>query len=149
MRDYEWLRNRLESIWTEHFPDINKSNKVLIVFKGRWKNKFGHIQQTPSKNTWIAVNSLFQDERVPEYIVNLTIAHEITHYAHGFQSPLDKKYKYPHKGGIVEKELKKRGFGEDLIKEKLWFKKEWLELYHNYYPKKEKGFFLNRIFSFK
>ena len=79
MRDYPWLKEKLDEIWIKYFPDIPRENKVLITFKGRWKNKFGHIQQLPSKNTWIAVNKLFQDERVPEYIVNLTIAHELAH----------------------------------------------------------------------
>jgi len=129
MRDYPWLKEKLDEIWIKYFPDIPRENKVLITFKGRWKNKFGHIQQLPSKNTWIAVNKLFQDERVPEYIVNLTIAHELAHYSHGFQS-------HPHKGGVVNKELKKRGFSEELEKEKIWLKEEWLNIYHSYFKKR-------------
>jgi len=136
MRDYEWLKQRFEYIWENHFSDVPKPNKVLITFKGRWKNKFGHIQKLESKNSWIAINKLFQDERVPEYIVNLTIAHEIAHYAHGFQSPLKQMYQHPHKGGVVDKELKKRGFAEELKLEKRWLKEEWLPLYYSYFPKK-------------
>ncbi|MBS3145394.1 hypothetical protein J4414_01165 [Candidatus Woesearchaeota archaeon] len=136
MRDYPWLKEKLDEIWIKYFPDIPRENKVLITFKGRWKNKFGHIQQLPSKNTWIAVNKLFQDERVPEYIVNLTIAHELAHYSHGFQSPLEQKYSHPHKGGVVNKELKKRGFSEELEKEKIWLKEEWLNIYHSYFKKR-------------
>jgi len=136
MRDYPWLKGKLDEIWINHFPDIPRENKVLITFKGRWKNKFGHIKQLPSKNTWIAINKLFQDERVPEYIINLTIAHELAHYAHGFQSPLEQKYKHPHKGGIVDKELKKRGLSEELKKEKIWLKQEWLNIYNSYFRKR-------------
>ena len=136
MRDYPWLKEKLDEIWIKYFPDIPRENKVLITFKGRWKNKFGHIQQLPSKNTWIAVNKLFQDERVPEYIVNLTIAHELAHYSHGFQSALEQKYSHPHKGGVVNKELKKRGFSEELEKEKIWLKEEWLNIYHSYFKKR-------------
>jgi len=137
-RGYEWLKERMEYVWGKYFPDIPKDNKVLIIFKGRWKNKFGHIQQLPSKNTWIAINKLFQDERVPEFIVNLTIAHEICHYTHGFQSPLEQKYKHPHKGGVVDKELIKRGLGEELKEEKRWLETEWEKIYHSYFPKRKR-----------
>ena len=72
---------------------------------------------------------MFKSEIVPEYIIDLTIAHELIHYMHGFNSPLDKKYKHPHKGGIVTKELKRRGFDKMLKKEKMFFKYEWPKIY--------------------
>ncbi|QQG38549.1 MAG: hypothetical protein HYS32_02995 [Candidatus Woesearchaeota archaeon] len=138
MRDFDWLKNRFEYIWQYHFSDVPRENKVLITFQGKWKNKFGHIKVLKNKNTWIAVNKLFQDERVPEYIIDLTIAHEIVHYSHGFHSPLERKYTHPHKGGVVDKELKKRGFLEELKKEKKWIKEEWLKIYSSYFPEKKK-----------
>jgi len=39
---------------------------------------------------------------------------------HGFHSPHPRMFKHPHKGGIVNKELRKRGFIEDIQKEKTW-----------------------------
>lgn len=127
MRDNEWLEKRFDQIWQLFFPDLPKQD-IFIKFKGKWKNKFGHIKKT-KKGTEIAINSLFADYRVPEDIIKITIAHEIIHYMHGFFSTLPKKYKYPHKGGVVDKELIKRGFGYFLRKEKDWFKNEWLGLY--------------------
>lgn len=123
MRDDSWLESRFNSIWQLFFPDIEKKN-VSIRWKGRWKNKFGHIKKT-NKGTEIAINILFKDIRVPEDIVKLTIAHEMVHYMHGFHSHLPKQFKNPHKGGIVNKELIKRGFGYALKNEKEWFKNEW------------------------
>ena len=128
MRDDSWLKNRLEQIWELLFPDVPKKNFITVKFKGKWKNKFGHIKLLKDGTTEIAINSLFKDDRVPEYIIDVTLAHELVHYLHGFCSPLKRKYKYPHAGGIVEKELKKRGFEHLLRKEKI-FEKRWIKLY--------------------
>ena len=70
---------------------------------------------------------LFDD--VPEYIIDLTIAHELSHYAHGFNSPLKRKYKHPHKGGVVTKEMTSRGFDRMIKMEKMFFRKEWPKIY--------------------
>ena len=48
---------------------------------------------------------------------------------HGFHSPHPRKYKYPHQGGIVDKELKKRGFEHLLNLEKQWTKKNWMKTF--------------------
>lgn len=128
MRDDNFLRTRLGQIWFLLFDEVPKLNNVIINFKGKSRNKFGHIKKV-GKDTEIAINSLFKFEIIPEYIVDLTIAHELIHYMHGFNSPLAKKYKHPHKGGIVTKELKKRGFDKMLKKEKMWFKYEWPKIY--------------------
>ena len=51
------------------------------------------------------------NEIIPEYIIDLTLAHEMIHYMHGFNSPLPKQFRHPHAGSVVDRELKKRGFG--------------------------------------
>ena len=86
------------------------------------ENKFGHLT---SKNgrAEVVVNSLFQDLRIPEEVIKVTIAHEIVHYMHGFHSHLPKQFSHPHKGNIVNKELIKRGFKHTLKMEKEWYKK--------------------------
>ena len=125
MRDDEFLRNRLEEVWQKGFLDIEKKNNINIRFKGRWKNKFGHIKKLKSGDSEIVVNGYFKNEAVPDYILELTIAHELVHYSHGFNSPLPKLYSHPHKGGVVNKDLKKRGFGHLLKLERQWIKNEW------------------------
>lgn len=129
MRDNNWLNQRLEHIWSLLFLDIQKANNVHARFKGRWKNKFGHIKLLKNKDSEIVVNSLFKNPAIPEYIIDITLAHELVHYSHGFNSPLKKLYKHPHKGGIVEKELKRRGF-ENMIKlEKDFIKNKWFKIH--------------------
>jgi len=129
MRDEAWLKERLDGIWQLLFPDIERKNKVIVRFRGKWKNKFGHIKRLKNKDTEIAVNSLLRHEVVPEFVIDLTIAHEVVHYMHGFHSPHKKMYRHPHKGGIVTKELKKRGFASVLKKERLYLKNEWCKTY--------------------
>ncbi len=144
MRDDVWLSERLEKIWELLFPDVKQLNTVKIGFKGKWKNKFGHITKK-GEDTHIVVNGFFRDLRIPEYIIDLTIAQELTHYMHGFHSPHPKQFKYPHKGGIVEKELKKRGFGHLLVKEKEWIKNEWQKITQEEFAPRKKTQFWFRI----
>lgn len=134
MRDEEWLAERLNQIWQLLFPEIERKNNVIIRFKGKWKNKFGHIKRLKNQDTEIVINSLFKNELVPEYIIDTTIAHELTHYSHGFQSPLPRKYKHPHAGGIVRRELLKRGFGHMVAKERGFVKKEWPRTFKQLHP---------------
>ena len=142
MRDDQWLKEKLEQIWVSFFPDVKRGNKVVIRFKGKSRDRFGYIKKV-NENTLIVINSLFRDERVPDFIIYNTIVHELVHYMHGFQSPLERKHKYPHKGGVVDKELRKRGFDSLLKKEKEWARKEWGELYKEmtYQERKENSFF--------
>lgn len=128
MRDDEWLKKRMNNIWNFLFSDIERKNKIIIRFKGRWKNKFGHIKLLKNKNTEIAINGLFREIIIPESIIDLTIAHEMIHYSHGFNSPHPKLFKYPHQGGIVKRDLLKRGFG-NLLREERKFVKKWPEIY--------------------
>ena len=125
MRDDRFLKEKLDYIWESGFSDVEKLNHVKIRFKGKWKNKFGHIKKLKTGDSEIVVNGFFRDERVPEFIIFLTIAHELVHYSHGFNSPLPRLHRHPHKGGIVNKDLKKRGFSELIKLERKWIKEEW------------------------
>ena len=145
MRDNIWLNQRLAQIWEFLFPEVQKPNQVIAKFKGKWKNKFGHIKKIKNNNTEIAINGIFAKDIVPEFIIDLTLGHELIHYMHGFNSPLPKLYKHPHAGGIVTRELKKRGFAELLKKEKLWIKNSWPTIIKQEIPHKIKK---RRLFRF-
>jgi len=134
MRDNEWLQKRLDEIWLNSFSDVPRNNIVKTRFKGRWKNKFGHIRMLRDKSTEIVVNGVFRNEIIPEYIIDLTIAHELVHYSHGFHSPLPRMYRYPHQGGVVNQDLKRRGFAENLRLERKWIKTDWLEFVKQEFP---------------
>lgn len=123
-RDDGWLKEKLDSIWNLLFSEVQRKNNVHVKFKGKSKHRFGCIKKKGNDSV-IEINSLFRDELVPEYVIDTTLAHELVHYLHGFNSPFPRKYKHPHKGGIVDKELIKRGFGDSLKLEKIWAKKEW------------------------
>ncbi|MFH1376693.1 MAG: hypothetical protein ABIH25_03580 [Candidatus Woesearchaeota archaeon] len=131
MRDNIWLEKRLDIIWKVLIPEIEKKNKITIIFKGKWKNKFAHIKRQKDSSTEIAINAFFRYKEVPDFILDTTIAHELVHYMHGFHSPYEKQFKYPHQGGIVNKELKKRGFNFLLVLEKEWIKNKWESIYKN------------------
>ena len=73
----------------------------------------------------ITITRHFQNTDIPEYVIVSTIAHELCHYTHGFNSPLPKQFSYPHQGGIVNKEMDNRGLREIRIETKQWLKKNW------------------------
>ena len=60
MRDDEWLEQRFDQLWSLFFPDVEKKN-ISIRWKGKWKNKFGHITTNKDKKREIAINKLFKN----------------------------------------------------------------------------------------
>ncbi len=123
VRDNNWLISRLDFLWSNHFSEIPQKNKVFIRFSRVSKFRFGSIRLHPkTKESLILINGMFREEKVPVEIVDHTIAHELVHYAHGFSSPLEQRHDFPHKGGVIEKEMKSRGL-EHLSKAyKAWLK---------------------------
>lgn len=132
MRDNSVLRERLDFIWRTYFPDIKRANDVIIGFGRNVRKRLGSIRatrQTPIK-TKIIINGRFKNTRIPSFIIDATIAHELCHYAHGFASPLPKLFEHPHKGGLIKKEMRERGLSKLLIKEEDWLNKYWLKFNH-------------------
>lgn len=135
MRNNEWLENRMEFVQRKHFADINILNTLTIRFGRRAKTRLGSIKKVYPKSlieklagkfeTEILITGYFRDEKVPKYVIDATIGHELCHYAHGFSSPLPQLANHPHRGGIVSKELAKRGLGALEKKQKIWIKKNW------------------------
>ncbi|OGD91810.1 hypothetical protein A3D07_02680 [Candidatus Curtissbacteria bacterium RIFCSPHIGHO2_02_FULL_42_15] len=149
MRDKNWLDSQLQYLLRNYFSDVKITNPIEIRFGREAKYRFGSIRliragrskrqraggkfsifksqlsisRIPQKSI-ITITSLFAKETVPADVVRYTIGHELCHFAHGFSSQNRRMFKYPHHGGIVNKELKERG-AEDLI---LAFKK-WLKIY--------------------
>lgn len=149
MRDEEFLENILYDLWENHFPDIPRKNLVLIKFgkystrqlgsiklankrtkiKSLLKNKMDEYEVQDDKSiTVITLTRFFQHDIIPEFVLRATIAHELCHYAHGFQSPLTKKFDKPHQGNIVNKELASRGLLDEQQKSEQWLKDNWLKI---------------------
>ncbi len=137
MRDAKWLDDTLVSIWEQHFSDVTKSNPILIRFGRKSGRRLGSIVLVDDSISRITITGIFMDESVPEYVVHETIAHELIHYIHGFSSKMKKTFKYPHQGGIIQKEMELRGLGEIHEKSKQWMRKYW----HAYItpPKRKRG----------
>lgn len=138
MRDNAWLREQLEQLLKTYFADVALNNPLEIKFGREAKFRFGSIRLVkprglrraslallgklgPQKSL-ITITSLFSRENVPVKVVHYTIAHELCHYAHGFSSANKRLFKYPHHGGVVNRELKERGAEELIVAFKKWLK---------------------------
>ena len=129
-RDNEWLNFELDYIWDTYFSDITRVNSVKIEFARNWKARVGMITLSASGSmTYIGINSLLRYRQVPWFVPTITIAHELVHYAHGFGSPLPRKYSHPHKGGIVFKELAARGLEKEHNLYTNWLADYWHSFY--------------------
>ncbi|MFA5633640.1 MAG: hypothetical protein WCY00_02500 [Candidatus Dojkabacteria bacterium] len=149
MRDIKFLEDTLYDLWENHFCDVPRHNLVLIKYGKFSKRQLGSIKiantrtriksilkekkddflvQDHKSITVITMTKYFQSETVPEFVVRAVIAHELCHYAHGFSSPLEKRFDKPHQGGIVKKELEKRGLLEEQERADRWIKKYWKEI---------------------
>ena len=126
MRDAAWLNKQLEYLLKTYFSDVKISNPITIKFGREAKFRFGSIKllktrglrlilgKSKPQKCIITITRMFAREDVPVEVVHFTIAHELTHYAHGFSSSNKRLFKHPHHGGVVNAEIKNRG-GEHLI----------------------------------
>src|SRR5579871_2930415 len=128
VRDNAWLAERLRLIWDMHFSDVAQGFPIVTRFGIRAQRRFGSIAAR-NKTTTILINQLFADPFVPEYVVDGTLGHELAHYAHGFGSGLPRLYRDAHRGGVVDKELEKRGLGEVRVRAEQWRKAYWDAFY--------------------
>lgn len=122
-RDNNWLLARLDDLWTSYFDDIETLNPVFIRFGRFSKYRLGSIKLNRRTGaSLITITGMFKSARIPQQVVDHTIAHELVHYAHGFSSNKKRLHKYPHAGGVVDKEMRSRGMGYLLEAYKKWVK---------------------------
>lgn len=113
------------------------------------KSQISNLKSKCHPETIITINSLFKDFEIPEYVVVGTIAHELAHYAHGFHSPLEKKYDTPHAGGVVSCEMRRRGLEKIQKAQKKWLKENWKDYVENHLPRKTRTRRRQRIIRVK
>lgn len=130
VRDNAWLQSILDKIWDNYFPEVLQENDVRIEFGRRTKRRLGSISLDPTNHhtSVITMNGLFRREDIPEFVVEATIFHELTHYAHGFNSPLAQAQAHPHAGGVMRREFAERGMLELYQVQKKWLKEHWHEI---------------------
>lgn len=130
MRSNQYLLDRLSLIWKKYFPDVPVKNQVLIGFGRKAQRRLGSIRRINIKkrnnfDTLILMNGHFKNLAIPEFVIDATIAHELAHYAQGFSSPLPRLSRFPHRGGSVDGELKKRKLNWLVKKELNWLNQNW------------------------
>ena len=114
-----FLAKKTAQLCREYFPHRTISNLLAVRWSKPWKSKLGHIK--PLKNTafgsLIEINSLLSDPRVPEFVLEVTLLHELIHYFQGFASNQARTQLHPHRGGAVTKEFAQFGWQELLKKQ--------------------------------
>ncbi len=127
LRDEAWLQQLLDDTWDAHFTDVPQTNDVRIVFGRRAKRRLGSIVLDPQDRTTsvITMNGLFRLAEVPEFVIQATLVHELTHYAHGFNSPLEQRQQHPHAGGVMRREFAERRLLQLYLQQKRWLKENW------------------------
>ncbi len=129
-RTDQWLTHELDRIWESFFQDVPRVNPVTVCFARQWKNRLGLITLCEDEGvTYIRLNGLLRLPAIPDFVNTATIAHELVHYAHGFGSPLPRKYDHPHQGGIVPRELVNRGLGFEHRIHVQWISDHWHKLW--------------------
>ncbi len=130
-RDSNWLLSRLDFIWSKYFPELIATNPIQIKFGKFSKYRLGSIKlNRQTHRSLITITAMFKDEKIPMAVVDHTIGHELTHYAHGFSSKRARLHKYPHAGGVVQKEMEARGMGHLNKAYKVWVKQYRKQLSH-------------------
>jgi hypothetical protein len=128
-RDQTWLNGQLERIWSSWFWDVERITPVSIRYVRPWRRRLAVIYLTDGdRRSFIGVNRLLSDQRVPYTVCLVTIAHELVHYAHGFGSHHPRRYRHPHRGNVVQRELTRRGLGAELRFYTEWTNEVWFEL---------------------
>lgn len=133
MRTNIVLKRRLNKIWSNFFADVPRNNLVQIKFGRKARKRLGSIKETKCPiyadriHSEITINGHFKNKKLPLFIIDATIAHELCHYAHGFGSPLPQLCVYPHRGGFVDKEMTKRQLESLTQREQIWLNKNWLK----------------------
>ncbi len=146
------LNEILYEVWEEYFSDVPRKNLIIVKYGKFSKQRLGsikwcqnlkgvkgiykhfekeHLVQDDKRITLIILTRYFSLPGVPPYVIKTTLAHELVHYTHGFNSPLPKLFKNPHQGGIIKREIIKRGLAKEYKLSEEWLKKNWVKFIKN------------------
>lgn len=135
-----FLTRKTGQLCREYFPRKQITNLLVVRWGKAWSTKLGHIK--PLKNvhygSLIEINAVLNDDRIPEFVVEATLLHELIHYFQGFGSNHKRTQKHPHQGGVIEKEFAKFGWQEIAQKQDAWINAHF-ERYWNEFSQKQKN----------
>lgn len=134
IRHNGWLAEHCLDLWERYFSEVPVANPVQVAFGQAWRNRLGLIMlDEASKISCIRLNALLSLDVAPEVVATVTLAHEMVHYSHGFGSTLPRFSRYPHRGGVVDRELRRRGFGQQLEPYRKWIDDCWFICHNSYH----------------
>ncbi len=131
-----FLAAKTAAICREYFKHREITNLLIVKWGKPWKTKLGHIKAlkgNPELGSVIEINTVFKDPRVPQYVIDVTILHELVHYFQGFGSNHVRRHRHPHRGGAVDNELVEFGWKELMKKQDEWVHQNWVKIWteHN------------------
>jgi hypothetical protein len=134
-RDQRWLEQKLDYVWSNYFYDVEMVNEVRIKYGRKAKRRLGSIglDKNDRSISIITINPIYQDLEVPQDVIIATIVHEMTHYAHGFNSMHEQKQRHPHRGGVIRREFAERGLEEMYLAQKKWLDENWLGMLEKHF----------------
>lgn len=137
-RNNKWLKSIAQKIWFNYFSDISPTNDLRVKFGRCAKWQLGCIRQSRKAGSpsVVTLNGYFKNPKVPQYVIEGVLAHEFSHYLHGFSSCRPQLFRYPHRGGIIKKELKQRGLADLEKRQNEWIKQNWQNIINVKYQSK-------------
>ncbi|TSC64886.1 MAG: hypothetical protein CEO22_670 [Candidatus Berkelbacteria bacterium Gr01-1014_85] len=135
------LTTLLEQLIEQYFADYPLANPIQVRFGRYSRTRLGsiglagwrslkhpralaypgrHLSQHDQAASQIVITGYYRHRSIPDRLILATLAHELVHYFHGFHSALPQKFLDPHRGNIVDQELYKVGFGQELRLAKSW-----------------------------
>jgi len=148
LRDNGWLKSRFDYIRQRYFFDVEIKNNIIVKFGRPTKTRMGSIKKgrrVENFNSIVTINGHFRNPNIPSYVIDAVLSHEFMHYAHGFCSPHQQAFCHPHKGGVVNQDLRERGLADILKAEKVWLKTHWKDFIKNNHPYKPRRKSIFRI----
>ena len=133
LRDDVWLESRLMYLWNTYYSEGPAGYPIRVNFGRPARYRFGSIFNQGRKCR-ILINGVFAHPEVPEYVVDATLAHELAHYVHGYASGLPKLHSNPHRGGVIDKEMQKRGCFYLEEQAGPWRRENWHRFYESHAP---------------
>jgi len=123
----QYLARKTAQLIRENFSERGVINLLVVKTGKRARRTLGHIKTLNDREygSTIEINPILFDPDVPEFVLDYVIMHELTHYFQGFGSNHEKKGTHPHRGGLVDKELERLGWGEIMDKSEKWLKESW------------------------
>lgn len=117
----------------EHFADLLHGEPIDVAIGRRAARRLASVKRGPSGPV-ITVNPLLLLPDLPPEVLEATIAHELCHIVHGFGTANRTMGLQPHRGGIVDAELNRRGLKNTAQVAKDWCRSQWGTWYAAHAP---------------